>query len=296
MRSCPLCGRSDASLEKDGLGPLPMSVLRNYWVGFSAKKPFYSYFRCECGILYCKDYPNLDQLNELYGDMKDNEHSGSPDLEFKTKKDYAKILKQKCKKNRYQNVLEIGADNGRFAEIICDMFDVEQYHCVEPNIRMHGALKNNQKARVYSDISGAVKSSTKFDLIIAIHVSDHIPNLLDSIGDIMANANDGCEILVVVHNERSLLASLLGSRWPAFCLQHPHLFNQTSLKRLLEKVGFSNVEVVQTINYFSVGYLLEHLLLALFRSRIKMPSIMPVRLKLGNIAAVGIKNANKIRL
>ena len=47
---------------------------------------------------------------------------------------------------------------------------------IEPNKRMHKKLKNCDF--IYSDITKLPRNK-KFDMIIAIHVFDHVPNFID---------------------------------------------------------------------------------------------------------------------
>jgi hypothetical protein len=94
----------------------------------------------------------------------------------------------------------------------------------------------------------------------------------------------------VVHNERSLLARVLGNRWPAYCLQHPQLYNPATLKTLLEHNGFRDVVVYPTVNYFPLGYLLSHGLYAVLRWKVNLDFLSwPVKLRLGNIMAIATK-------
>ena len=40
----------------------------------------------------------------------------------------------------------------------------------------------------------------------------------------------------VVHDEKSVMAKILGNRWPAYRLQHPHLFNPTTINKAFLKL------------------------------------------------------------
>ena len=135
----------------------------------------------------------------------------------------SKIIDIISQKN-ISSVIEIGADNGAILKKLRNKNpSIKNCVAIEPNKKMHNLLKNVSH-NVYSDIS-EVSKTDKFDLIICIHVLDHIPNISEYIIKISNMLNEKGYVFGVVHDESSKLAKMLGKRWPAYCLQHPHLFN-----------------------------------------------------------------------
>ena len=110
-----------------------------------------------------------------------------------------------------------------------ELAHVEHFCCVEPNREMHEALAAIPNVTVYSSVAELDGLEITFDVVVAIHVLDHVPDLNQFTKQMTAKLSTGGICFVVVHNERSVLARMLGKRWPAFCLQHPHLFNQKTL-------------------------------------------------------------------
>jgi hypothetical protein len=98
----------------------------------------------------------------------------------------------------------------------------------------------------------------------------------------------GGRVLIVTHDEHSFLARVLGRRWPAFCLQHPHLFNSESTEKFLRSCGLKTVASAKTVNYFPALYLAKHLLYALgIRAASRLPGGGPaLGLRLGNRATI----------
>ena len=121
-RVCPSCG-STLDLENDYVKP-KFDASENYelakkrFVGFSEENVFFRYSRCKCGFLYTKKYFSLDQLGELYGSMPDNVHSGDYKSEKRTKLHYLNFILDHIPYNA--RIIEIGADNGAFAEEILE--------------------------------------------------------------------------------------------------------------------------------------------------------------------------------
>jgi hypothetical protein len=81
---------------------------------------------------------------------------------------------------------------------------------------------------------------------------------------------------------------MVGWRWPAFCLQHPQIYNFSSTRALLEAAGFDTAEQHKTVNFFKLSFLLKHALWA-FGFKIKsVPDFgnLTLGLKLGNILTI----------
>jgi len=100
-------------------------------------------------------------------------------------------------------------------------------------------------------------------------------------------APTGGTLLIVTHNEASLLRRVLGAKWPPFCLQHPQVYSPASITRLIADAGYRQIEVGPTRNYFPIGFLIRQ---AAWTVGIKLDAVplptVPVGLKLGNIVSV----------
>jgi hypothetical protein len=126
--------------------------------------------------------------------------------------------------------------------------------------------------------------------VIMIHVLDHLLEPERMLGQIKEKMVSGGIIAIVTHNENSLLPSIIKSRWPPYCLQHPQLFSPKSIRNLLSSCGFKTLGIHDTVNYFPADYLLKHGLWAAGMTRLgmKVPHTakMIIPLKLGNMITV----------
>ena len=110
-------------------------------------------------------------------------------------------------------------------------------------------------------------------------------------GSIMKKSNNQSGFIFgVVHDERSLMPRIFKNRWPIYRLQHPHLFNHSSLDNFFTKYNFKKIFIKKTKNYFNIGYLLNQLFLSLLKIRISVPNLFSVGLKLGNFCFLYEKN------
>jgi SAM-dependent methyltransferase len=98
----------------------------------------------------------------------------------------------------------------------------------------------------------------------------------------------GGRLVIVTHNERSLLARLQGPGWAPYCPLHPQLYNPRSIAATLSQAGFRAVTVRRPVNYFPVMYLMRHLAFALGMGKLNLPEWpqLAVGLRLGNILTV----------
>jgi hypothetical protein len=62
----------------------------------------------------------------------------------------------------------------------------------------------------------------------------------------------GGKLFIVVHNQKSLLAKIMKSKWPPYCLQHPQIFDNQSIKNLLINSGFTNIRIKRTVNWIGL--------------------------------------------
>jgi len=215
--------------------------------------------------------------------MEDNVLSGDIKLDIKTKKEYLEQIKNVFSSKRKKiRVLEVGADNGSFSKLITDTNSVHSISVVEPNQKMHSLLKFITPS-IFSNIK-EIPSETKFDLIIAIHVFDHIPDINVYINELSKHLNEEGFIYGVVHNEKSIMAKILKKRWPPYCLQHPHLFNFSTINLFFERLKYEKLFIKKTKNYFNIGYLLKQLSIAILKKEINFPNFFSIGLKLGNFS------------
>ncbi len=299
-RSCPVCGATKASAF-NVQAHLPAETLSEaeiseHWRGFFGTSCFFTYHRCGlCSHLYSPTYLSESALGQLYSSMECNVHSGDEVLSYQTQKSYVDhLMKRATSAARY---LEIGPDTGLFAKALQEKLTVQTAYLAEPNRAVWQELSSVFKpdtATLVTNVFDLDKQipDGSLDLAVSVHVLDHIVEPSKIVAWVARKLVPSGVAAFVVHNERSLLARMLGNRWPAYCLQHPQLYNPSTLKTLLESNGFHDVVVHPTVNYFPLGYLLSHGLYAVLRLRINLDFLTwPVKLRLGNIMAVATKKS-----
>lgn len=298
LRSCPTCLARDAAaaeVRADEPGEdLTPGELAQRWRGFGTVSSFFTYGRCPaCGQLYAERYVDQDKLSELYSAMDDNIHSGDAKLAARNQADYADmILGQGARTARY---LEIGPDVGLLTAAIHQRSPIERAFLIEPNReswdRLRASLPDGVAAIAgdKADLDDQIEDGS-LDLVVAIHVLDHLITPADMLAWLHRKLAPGGRIAMLVHNEGSAMARLFGARFPIYCLQHPQLYNRSTLADALKRAGFAINWVKPTPNTFRLGYLAQHGVMALTKVELNFGALTwPVRLRLGNIMALGTK-------
>ena len=294
-RDCPICQSKTKSVNEvsslQRAEDLSYESLVPYWNGFFKEKIFFTYARCEeCALLFAPIFYDLDQLGALYEQMPPNMDLVPMAALVKTQRGYFEELKKfSSLKNGY---IEIGPDIGIFTENCSREGEFNNYWLCEPNREVAGTLAKsvgNNQFTIIEDMFGFSQiPDHSAGAAVMIQVLDHLLDPIATLTELRAKLLPDAKLLIVTHNEQSLLRKIVGWRWPAFCLQHPQIYNPNSITKLLEKSGYKVNSIEKTRNYFEFSFLLKHLLWA-FGIKVKsVPSIfnITIGLKQGNIVNI----------
>lgn len=268
-RNCPNCEDTNSKVEVSlaiDLSELSKETLSSYFVGLRKEQVFFPYHRCNsCGLLYNPEYLTDRQLDACYLSMPDNRYGEVATAAERTQFGYVGLLDGTVDENAALNVLELGPDIGSLSAAIGRAFNVKRLELIEPNLDIHDKLAEvvaGSASQIsisrYLDIK---TPSGIFDLVLAVHVLDHLIDPKAALDQIWNRLRVGGYLLIVVHNEFSFLRRLLQRRWPPFCLQHPQLFNIATLRNFLETMDFRVIKHGRTVNWVSVHQLFNVALL-----------------------------------
>lgn len=270
-RDCPLCGLSAPArpdvVTRPAAEVLAFDDLVPQWKGLfrAGRRVFFSYGRCgACGLLYTPTFFTEAQLASLYSQMPPNMGIVPTEALRRTQRGYFEVLKANARLEG--GYIEVGPDTGLFTENCVREGGFDTFWLFEPN---RDALPSLEK--VLGDVRFHVSHDmANFDhvpdqsagVVVMIQVLDHLLKPVEALRALRSKIRPGGKIVIVTHNESSLLRQVFGRRWPAFCLQHPQIYNPRSMKALVEAAGYEMILVQRTINYFPVDFLIKHLLWA----------------------------------
>ena len=292
-RDCPVCGCSEYENEVSSgrrAEAMGFAELRRYWATFSDEKIFFSYARCkQCQVLFTPKFFSEPQLELLYGDLPPNMGTAGTDAIEATQRGYFNgAMRGSHVRGGY---LEIGPDVGHIARLAAESGQFDSFWLYEPNEAVHPQLAAAAKGLPHhvsadmSDLSAVPDDS--IGLAVMVHVLDHLIDPGAMLNQVHRKLRPGGALMIVTHNEKSLLRKVLGRRWPPFCLQHPELYNPQSVGRLLTGHGFKDVDVRRSVNHFPVRFLGQYAAhtLGLKVKSVPLPNFA-IGLRLGNILTV----------
>jgi SAM-dependent methyltransferase len=289
-RDCPMCGSGAALSEMQA----PMRAewmtpeqLRPYWSGLFKERSFFSYHRClDCGLLYNPVFFDQRQLADLYSSMAPNMDLVASDAIAATQRGY--FERAAARGGLGGGYLEIGPDVGYVVAEAARRGSFDHFWLFEPNRDVHDVLRvaaNGRPATLRADMEdlSAVPDGS-VGLAVMIHVLDHLLDPIAMLRQIRAKLRPGGTLMIVTHNEQSLLRRAMGKRWPPFCLQHPVLFNPGTITALLDRAGYDRVAVERSRNYFPIDFLARQTAwsVGVKLAQVPLPSVS-IGLRLGNM-------------
>jgi len=298
---CPGCGESAARAQLVVASTPPAETMSmeehgRFLSGYGAGRVFFSYHRCtSCGLLFCPVYYSSGQLGQLYGHQDENMAEVPLSARLRTQERYVGLASPLSLPEG--DFLELGSDIGLFAHLCAAHKRFGHLWLYEPNkavrAELDARLAQYPRTVVETTFTRSDVQPGSIALAAAVHVLDHVWEPLDVLRDLYETLAPGGRLLLVTHDERSLLARALGKRFPPYTLQHPQLYSSASLEAILHKAGFETVRIVKSVNYFPV----THLARAAFQVASLPSRFIPawehpqLGLRLGNIATVATKGA-----
>lgn len=262
-RPCPMCRTAAAQEEvhsRRRAESLSLTALRPFWEGLFREKPFFSYYRCAtCHLLYAPYFFEQDELASLYAQMSPNMDVVAADAVAATQRGYFEHAAARGALTG--GFLEIGPDVGHIVRDAVQAGDFDHFWLFEPNVAVHPLLRQAADCRPATllpdmdDLSAVPRAS--IGLAVMVHVLDHLLDPLAMLEKVRATLRPGGTLMIVTHNEQSLLRTIMGRRWPPFCLQHPLLYNPTTIGSLLIRAGYDNVSVRPSRNHFPVDFMVR---------------------------------------
>jgi hypothetical protein len=261
--ACPLCGSPVGKATKRVASnppaeSLPAEQLGPLLQGYNCYRAFFTYAECgECGMLYCPDFFDQAQLDELYRIQPENIADAPLEARIRTQRSYFNILQRFSPLTG--NYLEIGSDIGLFSAFCARYGHFDKLCLYEPNLGVHHQLKERLANAPFvlrpESFRPEHAEAANLSTAVAIHVLDHLLDPRQLLEHLHASLSSGGLLLIVVHNRESVLARVMGPRWPPYTLQHPQLFSPRSIRAMMDRTGFETLAIVRTLSYFPIPFL-----------------------------------------
>lgn len=256
-QNCPLCGSPHfnllypSTLKKKDLNATVFSARR------LPDRVHGSVIRCsKCGLVRTLEIISELKLKQLYS----KSHFTYESLTSNLVKTYSPLIRRAAKRLKTKRAfLEIGCGNGFMLEE-AKKIGFSKVFGIEPSRHAVEQANNSIKKEIVVDMlrPGLFPART-FDLIAAFQVFDHIAepnNFLKNCYNFLA---PGGILLLMNHDVEAISAKILREKNPIVDIEHPYLYSQKTISQILEKNGFSVLDVFSPPTIFSLGHLF-HLL------------------------------------
>ena len=292
-RDCPACGHSAREVEVSSrrrAEDMPLEEVESFWENFTSENVFFSFARCgNCRLLYAPTFFTNDQLSDLYSSLPANMAVVPTDAIEATQRSYLDEVAPLAPLDG--DYLEIGPDVGHLARQAARRGKFEKFWLFEPNQAVHEQLaastegRPNHVSTEMTDLSVVPDGSV--GLAVMVHVLDHLIDPVALLRQVEKKLKPDGRVMIVTHNERSVLRKLMGNKFPPFCLQHPELYNPDTITSLLQRVGLKSVTVRRSKNYFPLAFMIRQAtsIVGLKLDRLPLPKTV-VGLRLGNMMTI----------
>jgi hypothetical protein len=172
------------------------------WNGFFKEKIIFSYTRCDgCGLVYCPIFFNEKELEKLYSQMPANMDEVPAAVLYATQYGYFKTLQKYS--SLEGSFMEIGPDIGLFTRHCVNEGQFNKFWLFEPNKAVKKTLsivvKNHTSEIVHEMTSFSRVPNHSVDVLIIIHVMDHLLDPVRMLKSLKLKLKDHAKILIVTH-------------------------------------------------------------------------------------------------
>lgn len=295
-RRCPVCGTSadDARIvHEERFDPTRVDS----FAFASRKSPELMHWRlveCRtCGVLFASPAPRAELLADAY---RDADYDSREEARY-AGATYGKLVRRLLPRLPAEGgALDVGAGDGAFVEVLraSGFADVAG---VEPS----RAALEQADPQIRPLIREGIFSASDFEpgslrLVSCLQTVEHLPDPLAVFRDAHTLLRGGGALLVVCHDRTAPINRLLGRRSPIYDVEHLQLFDPVSLRNLLDRAGFTGIEIRPIANRYPLRYWMRlaplpggakgRVIAGLDRARL---GAVPVTVPVGNLAAVGWK-------
>jgi SAM-dependent methyltransferase len=251
---CLLCGESRLSLRHAARGmaePLDGGAWRCTSFGHRHHPPIYG---CDgCGLLFQWPMPPSEQLERAYADVVDPLYMAERDNRILT---FRKVVRTLGAPDG-RRLLDVGAYCGYFLEVARERGfraeGLELSRWAAEQARSRGFTVHREPLEVRA------LSGERYDVVTMWDVVEHLPDPREELEAARQLLVPGGRLYLSTIDTGSLVARLLGARWPWLMDMHLVYFDRTNLSALLEEAGFGVLGIRTYSHTVSAGYLLRKL-------------------------------------
>ena len=207
----------------------------------------------ECGLVAIKNIPEHNELKQIYEQVIDPLYIEEKENRYLT---FSKVIKDVQKYTIRGKLLDIGCYCGYFLDIARDVgFEVQGLE-----LSKWASDQTSERGHVvHTNTLSNLDLEDHFDLITMWDVIEHFSDPRAELKEInRLLIRDGYLFLSTI-NVRSIVARLMGQRWPWFMDMHIYYFDPNTINRILKEEGFRVLAIKNYTHYISSNYFIKKL-------------------------------------
>jgi 2-polyprenyl-3-methyl-5-hydroxy-6-metoxy-1,4-benzoquinol methylase len=234
------------------------SIFRETWEGV----PLEIVVCAECGLGYSNPRPTEASKLARYEEWSQRERPNSTEAHYDHSQQlrhfylYRKVMRLIEARMPRGMLLDVGCAGGLFV-VFAGVYASEDNSGVNSRYQAEGAAFDPHEAELAKRISGAPVHliselaglpAGSYDAITLLNVLEHVNEPVELLGKLRRLLRKGGALIIVVPNYEMAFARLrmgIGARQASFAAgEHINHFRPASLRRMLERAGFSNMHLV----------------------------------------------------
>ncbi len=248
--TCPLCAGRQAQLLYPGARNRQVKADKL----FTCTSPSYGVhgpiYRCQsCGFVYLSDHVSPTMIARHYAQVSDKLYLEQEAGRIKTFRRHLQNIAQ----FKGRRLLDVGAYTGLFVYLAQrEGWDASG---IEPSswLVRQGALRYGVRLR-QGMLRRGYFPPRSFDIVTLWDVVEHFPTPKAELKICFDYLRPGGWLVMSTVDVGSIVARVLGSRWPWLMQMHRVYFTKQTMRLMLEKVGFTHIHFRPHIRYISLGY------------------------------------------
>jgi len=219
------------------------------------------YIEPRSGTIFQAEMPTVGDMN-VYADQEYeagvySEYAKAHDMKVATARPRLAAIKKRAKGKR---LLDVGCATGFFMEAATEEgFDVRGVEFSTVAISM--ARPDIRERIVRGDVNALLaKEPEKFDVVTAFDIIEHVQDPANFLKEIREILQPGGVLAISTPDTGHFLRYLMGSKWPMLQpMQHTVLFSRQSIADLLQRCGFTDIQVDTAHKVLALDYLGDQL-------------------------------------
>ena len=225
---------------------------------FSCTNPGYGHHaqivQCRnCGYVYANPRWSGEEILEAYTAVTDETYVQERAGRELTFQKHLRAMEKRLGQANGRSLLDVGAYIGVFVEAAAQAG--WQACGVEPSEWAAAVAQQRGLPVIHGTQAAPELAGKQFNVVTMWDVIEHVADPSDEIGKAYELLVPGGWLVVHTMDISSLMARLMGSRWPWLMDMHIHYFSQKTLQQMLEKNGFEVVWSGAEGRYLRLNYL-----------------------------------------